>query len=68
MIDTRFLYRIKNTHRPNYISEETKDLEQIVGLQTDKPLKRAFIQDSIKKAEELVVRQCPKVMNLPFKD
>ena len=28
---------------PGYISEETKNLEQIVGLQTDKPLKRAFI-------------------------
>ena len=30
------------SHGPGYISEETKDLEQIVGLQTDKPLKRAF--------------------------
>ena len=29
------------SHGPGYISEETKDLEQIVGLQTDKPLKRA---------------------------
>ena len=28
---------------PGYISEETKDLEQVVGLQTDKPLKRAFM-------------------------
>ena len=28
---------------PGYISEELKDLEQIVGLQTDKPLKRAFM-------------------------
>jgi len=26
-----------------YISEELKDLEQVVGLQTDKPLKRAFM-------------------------
>ncbi|MBR2845998.1 MAG: formate C-acetyltransferase [Solobacterium sp.] len=26
-----------------YISEELKDLEKIVGLQTDKPLKRAFM-------------------------
>lgn len=26
-----------------YISEELKDLEQIVGLQTDKPFKRAFM-------------------------
>ncbi len=28
---------------PAYINEETKDLEKIVGLQTDKPLKRAFM-------------------------
>lgn len=28
---------------PGYISEDMKDLEQIVGLQTDKPLKRAFM-------------------------
>ncbi len=28
---------------PGYICEETKDLEKIVGLQTDKPLKRAFM-------------------------
>lgn len=28
---------------PGYISEADKDLEQIVGLQTDKPLKRAFM-------------------------
>ena len=28
---------------PGYIGEDTKDLEKIVGLQTDKPLKRAFM-------------------------
>ncbi len=28
---------------PGYIDEELKDLEKIVGLQTDKPLKRAFM-------------------------
>ena len=28
---------------PGYINEEMKDLEQVVGLQTDKPLKRAFM-------------------------
>lgn len=28
---------------PGYINEQTKDLEKIVGLQTDKPLKRAFM-------------------------
>ncbi|MBR1390679.1 MAG: formate C-acetyltransferase [Lachnospiraceae bacterium] len=31
------------SHGAGYISEELKDLEQIVGLQTDKPLKRAFM-------------------------
>ncbi len=28
---------------PGYIDEDLKDLEQIVGIQTDKPLKRAFM-------------------------
>ncbi len=28
---------------PGYISEELKDYESVVGLQTDKPLKRAFM-------------------------
>ena len=38
---------------PGYISEETKDLEKIVGLQTDKPLKRAFMPfGGIKMAEQ----------------
>ena len=31
------------SHPAGYISNETKDLEKIVGLQTDKPLKRAFM-------------------------
>ena len=30
-------------HEPGYICAEGKDLEQVVGLQTDKPLKRAFM-------------------------
>ena len=29
-------------HEPGYICAEGKNLEQVVGLQTDKPLKRAF--------------------------
>lgn len=38
---------------PGYIDEKTKDLEKIVGLQTDKPLKRAFMPyGGIKMAEE----------------
>ena len=38
---------------PGYISEDLKDLETIVGLQTDKPLKRAFMPyGGIKMAEE----------------
>ena len=41
------------SHGPGYISEELKDLEKIVGLQTDKPLKRAFMPfGGIKMAEE----------------
>ena len=38
---------------PGYIDESMKDLEKIVGLQTDKPLKRAFMPyGGIKMAEE----------------
>ena len=38
---------------PGYIDESMKDLEQIVGLQTDKPLKRAFMPyGGIKMAEQ----------------
>ena len=38
---------------PGYIDPETKDLERVVGLQTDKPLKRAFMPyGGIKMAEQ----------------
>ena len=38
---------------PGYINEDMKDLEQIVGLQTDKPLKRAFMPyGGIKMAQQ----------------
>ena len=38
---------------PGYIDPELKDLERIIGLQTDKPLKRAFMPfGGIKMAEE----------------
>ena len=38
---------------PGYIDESLKDLEKIVGLQTDKPLKRAFMPyGGIKMAEQ----------------
>ena len=41
------------SHPAGYIGEGTKDLEKIVGLQTDKPLKRAFMPfGGIKMAEE----------------
>ncbi len=41
------------SHGPGYISEELKELEKVVGLQTDKPLKRAFMPfGGIKMAEE----------------
>ena len=38
---------------PGYINEAMKDLEQVVGLQTDRPLKRAFMPyGGIKMSEE----------------
>ena len=38
---------------PGYIGEGTKELEKVVGLQTDKPLKRAFMPyGGIKMAEQ----------------
>lgn len=41
------------SHKAGYIKEEWKDLEKVVGLQTDKPLKRAFMPfGGIKMAEE----------------
>ncbi len=40
-------------HGPGYICPEGKELEQVVGLQTDKPLKRAFMPfGGIRMAEE----------------
>ncbi len=41
-MDTHVVSSI-TSHGPGYISEELKDLEKVVGLQTDKPLKRAFM-------------------------
>ncbi len=41
------------SYGPGYIDEKLKDLEQVVGLQTDKPLKRAFMPyGGIRMAEE----------------
>ena len=41
------------SHAPGYIKEELKELEKVVGLQTDKPLKRAFMPfGGIKMAEQ----------------
>ena len=51
-MDTHIVTGI-NAHKPGYIDESMKDLEKIVGLQTDKPLKRAFMPfGGIKMAEE----------------
>ena len=42
-----------NAYGPGYIDESMKDLEKIVGLQTDKPLKRAFMPyGGIKMADQ----------------
>ena len=46
-----------------YIDEDLKDLEKVVGLQTDKPLKRAFMPyGGIKMAEQAcqTVRLCSR--------
>ena len=41
------------SYGPGYIDENLKDLEKVVGLQTDKPLKRAFMPyGGIKMAEQ----------------
>ena len=41
------------SHGAGYLGEDTKELEQVVGLQTDKPLKRAFMPyGGIKMAEQ----------------
>lgn len=51
-MDTEIVSSI-TSHKPGYISEELKDLEKVVGLQTDKPLKRAFMPyGGIKMAEQ----------------
>lgn len=41
---------------PGYIDESLKDLEQVVGIQTDKPLKRAFMPyGGIRMSEEACI-------------
>ena len=51
-MDTEIVSTI-TSHKPGYLDESMKDLEKIVGLQTDKPLKRAFMPfGGIKMAEE----------------
>ena len=51
-MDTEIVSGI-TAHEPGYISEDLKDLEAVVGLQTDKPLKRAFMPSGgIKMAEQ----------------
>ncbi len=51
-MDTKIVTSL-TAHNPGYIDEATKDLEKVVGLQTDKPLKRAFMPfGGIKMAEQ----------------
>jgi len=51
-MDTEIVSSI-TSHKPGYIDESLKDEEKIVGLQTDKPLKRAFMPfGGIKMAEQ----------------
>ena len=42
---------------PGYIDEDLKDLETVVGLQTDKPLKRAFMPYGGIKMADVYKRQ-----------
>ena len=37
-----------------YIDDSMKDLEQVVGLQTDKPLKRAFMLTATNQARSFM--------------
>lgn len=51
-MDTKIVSSI-TSHGRGYINEELKSLEKVVGLQTDKPLKRAFMPfGGIKMAED----------------
>lgn len=51
-MDTHIVSGI-TSHQPGYIDPELKDKEQVVGLQTDQPLKRAFMPyGGIRMAEE----------------
>ena len=51
-MDTEIVSSI-TSHGPGYIAESMKNLERVVGLQTDKPLKRAFMPfGGIRMAEE----------------
>ena len=51
-MDTKIVSTI-TSHNPGYIDKDLKELEKVVGLQTDKPLKRAFMPfGGIRMAEE----------------
>ena len=51
--DIKLKFAGLTAYGPGYIDESMKELEQVVGLQTDKPLKRAFMPyGGIKMAEE----------------
>ena len=52
-METEVVIRPDRLRAPAYIDESLKDLEKVVGLQTDKPLKRAFMPyGGIKMAEQ----------------
>ena len=55
------------SYGPGYIDESMKELEKIVGLQTDKPLKRAFmpLRARICSAISSLRRMCSSLMFLP---
>ena len=54
-METEVVTGINSSYSAAYIDESMKDLEKVVGLQTDKPLKRAFMPfGGIKMAEEVL--------------